>query len=186
MLEDTIEKIAFFKEYCGQYIAYNGEGSWDKHKEQYDDSISRVIKGLELFGRFFVRKSNMPDYDLINLDTSIAKSILPKIKAYRQMFLKRNKNLDVHNYAPHASPQEEMSDEEKELAAAINDTEKDWSDGVKAWIAAAKDEEKGCLMNIDEIIYAMRWCLEVDMLNETSEKIAFFKEYYGQYISPCG
>jgi len=173
ILFDTPEHIAFFKEYYGQYIAYNDDNR--KHLAQYVDASSRARKGFELFGRFFVRKTDVPDYGLINLDVSLAKRILPKIKAYRKIFLKRNKNLDVLNNTPHESPQEYMSDEEKECIATMSDKE-------KAYFMA--DEDKRWLMNIDEIIYAMRWCLEADMFNETSKKVAFFKEYYGQYVSP--
>jgi hypothetical protein len=100
------------------------------------------------------------------------------------MYLKRNKDFEALNKVPLASPQEEMSDEEKAWVTDIGDAEKDMSDGEKLWSALVNDEEKLLLLNIDEIIYAMRWCLEVDMLNETPEKIAFYKEYYGQYISP--
>ena len=180
ILFDTPEKIAFFKEYYGQYIAYNDDNQ--KHLAQYDDASSRARKGFELYGRFFVRKSDVPDYDLIDLNMSIAKRILPKIKAYRKKFLKRHKNLNSLNNGPYASLQEYLSDEDKKRIADKSDVENEMCDGVKAFLGA--DEDKRWLISIDEIIYAMRWCLEADMLNETSKKIAFFKEYYGQYVSP--
>jgi hypothetical protein len=143
--------IAFYKEYYGQYISFKDDK--DKHEAQLYDSIRREGKGFELFGKFFVRKSDVPDYDLINLDISIAKRVLPKIKAYREMFLEKNKDLGIYNKLFELS-QEEIQDE------------------IKDWLAV-----------IDEIIYAMRWCLEAGMLNETQKKTAFFKEYYSQYIS---
>jgi len=151
ILFDPPKKIAFFKEYYGQYISF--EDDKDKHMEQYDNSLSRAYKSFELFGKFFVRKSDVPDNGLINLDISIAKRILPKIRAYREMFLKKNKDLGIYNKLFEYS-KEKIQDE------------------IKEWLTV-----------IDETIYAMRWCLEVDMINETPQKTAFFKEYYGQYIS---
>jgi hypothetical protein len=139
--------------------------------------IGRCISNFKRVFQTIFRKSHISDYDLISFDSYLAKRTLPKIKAYREMFLKRNKNHEVLNNAPPISPQEEMSDEEKACLATM-------SDGEKLWSALVNDEEKLLLVNIDEIIYAMRWCLEVDMLNETPEKTAFFKEYYVQYISP--
>jgi len=175
---DTPEKIAFFEEYYGQYIFSKDDE--DKWMAQYHDSVSRAIKAFELFGKFFVRKSDIPDYDLINLNMSIAKRILPKIKAYRKMFLERHENLNDLNNGPYASLHEYLNDEDKERLVEKGYFVNEMSDGAKAFLVA--DEDKRWLMTIDEIIYAMRWCLDVDMLNETPKKTAFFKEYYGQYI----
>jgi hypothetical protein len=180
ILEDTPEHIVFFKDYYGVNI--DTKDGRDKRMELYNDSVRRAIKGFELFDRFFVRKTDMPDYDLISLDVSIAKCVLPKIKAYREMFIKGNKNLEGFNNGPYASLQEYIGDKEKERMAADVDT--DWnemSDGYK--VAMMADEDKLWLIIIDETIYAMRWVLEVDMLNETHEKKAFFEEFYGWYVS---
>jgi len=178
-LFDPPESIAFFKEYYGQRI--NPKDSQEKF-EQVKDSVSRAVKGFELFERFFIRKSDKPDHDLINLDASIAKSVLPKIKAYREIFIKGNKNLEGFKNGPYASLQEYIGDKEKERMAADVDT--DWnemSDGDKVFMTV--DDDKLWLIIIDETIYAMRWVLEVDMLNETNKKKAFFEEFYGRYVS---
>jgi len=210
ILYDPPKKIAFYKEYYGQYISFKEDK--EKHFEQYDDSLNRVGKGFELFGKFFVRKSDVPDYDLINLNKSIAKRILPKIRVYRKVFLRKHKDLNDIINKMYASLQEYLSDEEKKRIADINDVDEfeelsnainescsepeyftpssnlqklpviEMSDRVKAQSTA--NENKRWLVIIDEIIYAMRWCLDVDMLNETSKKTAFFNDYFGQYIPP--
>jgi len=202
ILFDPPNKIAFYKEYYGQYISF--EDDKDKHMQQYGDSLSRAYKSFELFGKFFVRKSDVPDYDLINLNISIAKRVLPKIKAYREMFLKKNENLNNMNIEPYASLQEyiqeSMSYEEKNRISVINDVDEDVDEldqlltAINAGCSEPGDykpvsdltaeECKDWLKVIDEIIYAMRWCLEADMFNETPKKTAFFKEYYGQYTPP--
>jgi hypothetical protein len=210
IINETSENVAFFEEYYGRYISFKED--WVKQFEQNGDSFSQSRKGFELFGKFFVRKSDIPDYDLINLDISIAKRILPKIKAYREMFLERHENLNDLINVTYATLQECLSDEEKERIPDKNDVDEfeqlsnaineqcsepeyftpssdllklpviEMSDEVKAQVTA--NENKQWLAIIDKIIYAMRWCLEVDMLNETYKKTAFFKEYYGQYIPP--
>jgi len=187
ILFDPPKKIAFYKEYYGQYISF--EDDKDKHFEQYADSSRRASKSFELFGKFFVRKSDVPDYDLINLNISIAKRVLPKIKAYREIFLKKNKNLNGLNNGPYASLQEYLSDEDKERIADISDVENELSDGAKAFFGA--DEEKRWLMTIDEIIYAMRWCLEADKdkLNEQYDDSLYRAKRgfmsFGYFLSNC-
>jgi len=180
IINETPETVAFYEEYYGLYISFRED--WGKQIKQDVDASSRARKGLELFGKFFVRKSDVPDYDLINLDKSIAKRVLPKIKVYREMFLRKHENLNDLNNGPHASLEEYLNDEDKKRIADTTDNENELSDGAKVYFGA--DEDKRWLMTIDEIIYAMRWCLEVDMLNETPKKTAFFKEFYGQYIPP--
>jgi hypothetical protein len=176
MFKTSKKHIKFFKDYYGQYL---GKKSLEKYFKQFDDSVSRMHDGFMLFGRFFVRESDKPDHDLNKLNISLAKIVLPKITAYRKRFLEQNKKLEVFNNLSLSSMIDELSIEEKEEIATMTDEE-------KIWIVATSGDDgpkKEYLINQNEIIYAMRWCLEVDNLNDTSKKIKFFKEYFGEDIT---
>jgi hypothetical protein len=106
------------------------------------------------------RKSHISNYDLMDLDSYLAKRILPKIMAYRKNYLEREV-VEV----PDGLFQEGQAFHDVSLKLL----EKEMDEEVKAWIAV-----------MDEIIFAMRWLLEA---RKGSKEIAFFKEYYGQYIA---
>lgn len=135
-------------------------------RSKFASFLSFISRHFSRFTCFFrrtfqtiFRKSHISNYDLMDLDSYLAKRILPKIKAYRKRYLEREvrevpplvfqENQSFHN-VPLVHSEGEMSDEEK------------------AWVKV-----------MDEIIFAMRWLLEA----KGREDSAFFNEYYGQYIA---
>jgi len=108
-----------------------------------------------------IRKSHISDYDLMDLDTYLAKRILPKIVAYKKKYLTRQ----VREYPPLL-----FQDEQR-----IHDVPLCFSD-----TGELSEEEKVWVGVMDEIIFAMRWLLNV-YKGRTEE--AFFKEYYGAFVS---
>jgi hypothetical protein len=106
------------------------------------------------------RKSHISNYDLMDLDSYLAKCILPKIKAYRKRYLEREV-IEVPNVSEvmHLLSQE----------GYVTSSYKEMDEEMKAWVTV-----------MDEIIFAMRWRLEV---HGGTKEIEFFKEYYGQFIA---
>jgi hypothetical protein len=107
------------------------------------------------------RKSHISNYDLMDLDYYLAGRILPVIKAFRKRYLER----ECREVPPLIFQQVFNS-----VSLVYSDEE--ISNGEKAWVAV-----------MDEIIFAMRWCLEASVNGHSPKKIAFFKEYYGQYTA---
>ena len=128
----------------------------DRHFSRFTCFFKRTFQTI-------FRKYHISNYDLMDLDSYLAKRILPKIKAYRENYLERGvrevppllfqENQAFHN-VPLVCSEGEMSDEEK------------------AWVKV-----------MDEIIFAMRWRLEAARNEYNPKGIAFFNEYYGQYIA---
>ena len=108
------------------------------------------------------RKSHISDYDLMDLDAYFAKRIIPKIKAYRENYMKRQ----VREYPPL------LFQDTPSIGVPLVFSKGEMSDEEKAWVAV-----------MDEIIFAMRWLLEAANRGDTPDKIAFFKEYYGEYVT---
>ena len=108
-------------------------------------------------------KYHISNYDLGDLDSYLARRILPKIKAYRERYLAREvreyppllfqENQSFHN-VPSVHSEGEMSVEEK------------------AWVAV-----------MDENIFAVRWLLEGKGIGDNPIKTAFFKDYYSEFVS---
>jgi hypothetical protein len=99
----------------------------------------------------------------MDLHCYLAKRILPKIKAYRDNYLER----EVREIPP-----ELLSDD-----LIFHNTVRIFLD------EEISNEENLWITVMNEIIFAMRWILEADIITDTPEKIAFFKEYYGRYIA---
>jgi hypothetical protein len=103
-------------------------------------------------------------------DFYLVKRALPKIKAYRKRYLEREA-VEV----PDVSEITNLLFQEDHASHKIStaSSEEEISEEMNAWITI-----------IDEIIFAMRWQIEVRSLgivHGDPKEIAFFKEYYGQY-----
>jgi hypothetical protein len=106
------------------------------------------------------RKSHISDYDLMDLDAYLAKRILPKIAAYKKKYLTRQ----VREYPPLLFQDEQPF---HDVPLCFSDTG-ELSEEEKAWAGV-----------MDEIIFAMRWLLNV---GKGGTEEAFFKEYYGAFV----
>ena len=129
--------------------------------------VNRHIKDLIFFFRrnfqAIFSKYHISNYDLGDLDSYLAERILPKIKAYRENYLKR----EVREIPPVLSPEDIVF---HDVPVVCSNGE--MSGEEQAWVAV-----------MDEIIFAMRWLLEASSRGSNSPgKIAFFQEFYGQYI----
>jgi hypothetical protein len=115
---------------------------------------------IRSFFQTIFRKSHISTYDLMDLDAYLAKRILPKIVAYRENYLNR----EIIEY-----PQELFYEENSYFNIPLYFSE-----------TGVPEEEKSWIWVMDEIIFAMRWLLNVD--KGLSEE-AFIKEYYGAFVS---
>jgi len=131
-------------------------GFIDRHFSRFTCFFRRTFQTI-------FRKSHISNYDLMDLHCYLAKRILPKIKAYRDNYLER----EVREIPP-----ELLSDD-----LVFHNTVRIFLD------EEISNEENLWITVMNEIIFAMRWILEADIITDTPEKIAFFKEYYGRYIA---
>ena len=99
----------------------------------------------------------------MDLDSYLAKRILPKIRAYREKYLERK----IREVPPLLFQENQV----------FNDVLLVCSEGEMS------DEEKAWVKVMDEIIFAMRWCLEASGNEDSPNGVSFFNEYYGQHIA---